>query len=205
MAQNPTSAKENGEDLRIRRTRKLLLQALMELTVEKGFNNVTVRDLCERAMVNRSTFYRHYLDIYQLLDQYMGEVFEQTTGPVEEKLDENGEPMWKTGQTPPGLVKLIEHVQSHAEFYRVMLGEKGDPRFANYFRQYSEKRFRLLSSLKPPPKEPNSPPVDLRVAYATYAGVCAIVWWLENGQPSSPEQLAAWLSNMTTTTIGFNG
>ncbi|HEX2906841.1 MAG TPA: TetR family transcriptional regulator, partial [Phototrophicaceae bacterium] len=59
-----------NEDLRVRRTRKLLQQALIELTVEKGFAAVTVRDITERAMVNRSTFYRHYLDKYELLDQY---------------------------------------------------------------------------------------------------------------------------------------
>ena len=50
------------EDLRVRRTRKLLQQALIEGTVEKGFAALTVRDITGRAMVNRSTFYRHYLD-----------------------------------------------------------------------------------------------------------------------------------------------
>ncbi|MBZ0292889.1 MAG: TetR/AcrR family transcriptional regulator, partial [Anaerolineae bacterium] len=52
------------EDLRVRRTRKLLQQALIELTVERGFSEITVGDIAERAMGNRSTFYRHYLDKY---------------------------------------------------------------------------------------------------------------------------------------------
>lgn len=63
--QNPVEI----EDLRVRRTRTTLQRALIELTVEKGFAAVTVRDICERAMVNRSTFYRHYIDKYDLLDQ----------------------------------------------------------------------------------------------------------------------------------------
>src|SRR5258708_1039661 len=62
------------EDLRVQRTRKLLQQALIELTVEMGFAAVTVRDITRRAMVNRSTFYRHYLDKYDLLNQYMADV-----------------------------------------------------------------------------------------------------------------------------------
>ena len=61
------------EDLRVRRTRKLLQQAFLECTIEKGFAALTVRDITERAMVNRSTFYRHYLDKYDLLEQYINE------------------------------------------------------------------------------------------------------------------------------------
>ena len=49
---------QNVEDLRVRRTRKLLQKALLEATVEKGFAHVTVSDIAERAMVNRATFYR---------------------------------------------------------------------------------------------------------------------------------------------------
>jgi AcrR family transcriptional regulator len=58
-------------DLRVRRTRKVLKSALIELTIEKGFAAVTVQDIADRAMINRATFYRHYLDKYDLLGQYM--------------------------------------------------------------------------------------------------------------------------------------
>lgn len=61
-----TQKSETTEDLRVLRTRKLLQQAFIELTVEKGFATLTVRDITKRAMVNRSTFYRHYLDKYDL-------------------------------------------------------------------------------------------------------------------------------------------
>src|SRR5215813_8943534 len=74
MAQN----EQPTEDLRVRRTRKSLMQALIELTIEKGFSAITVQDIADRAMVNRATFYRHYLDKYDLLDQYMNGVYEMT-------------------------------------------------------------------------------------------------------------------------------
>ena len=67
---------DDVEDLRVRRTRKLLQQALIEGTVEKGFAALTVRDITRRAMVNRSTFYRHYLDKYDLLEQHLNEIYE---------------------------------------------------------------------------------------------------------------------------------
>ena len=69
-----TQKLEQAEDLRVTRTRKMLEEALIELTVEKGFAAVTVRDITERAMVNRSTFYRHYLDKFDLLEQYTNAV-----------------------------------------------------------------------------------------------------------------------------------
>ncbi|MBA3872687.1 MAG: TetR family transcriptional regulator, partial [Anaerolineae bacterium] len=59
------------EDVRIQRTRQLLQQALIDLTVEMGFAPITVRDITQRARVNRSTFYRYYLDKYDLLNQYI--------------------------------------------------------------------------------------------------------------------------------------
>lgn len=69
------------EDLRVRRTRKLLQQAFIECTIEKGFAALTVRDITERAMVNRSTFYRHYLDKYDLLEQYLNEMYALDSEP----------------------------------------------------------------------------------------------------------------------------
>ena len=188
------------EDLRVRRTRKLLQQALLELTVEKGFPAVTVRDITERAMVNRSTFYRHYLDKYDLLDQYMDEVemlMSTEVSTAEARRESQGEP-------PSGLVNLLRHVQAFADFYRVMLGQNGDARFTQRFRQNSERRFRYLLSKYSVDTDPNGPPIDLRLNYVACAGVGGILWWLENGQPCSVEQLALWLSKLTTKSVGLS-
>jgi Transcriptional regulator len=56
------------EDLRVRRTYKLLSQALLSLLLEKSFEEIFVTDICERAMVHRTTFYKHFEDKYHLLD-----------------------------------------------------------------------------------------------------------------------------------------
>ena len=49
-------------DRRVARTRRLLQEALFELTAEKGYAAITVEDICRRADVGRSTFYTHYPD-----------------------------------------------------------------------------------------------------------------------------------------------
>lgn len=187
---------EETEDLRARRTRKLLQQAFIELTVEKGFASLTVRDITERAMVNRSTFYRHYQDKYDMLEQYMDELHEMTENQAYSAKEH--EPT--SSEVPSGLLNLLKHIQQFADFYRVMLGEKGDPNFAQRFRKNTEKRFRSFFEQASP--ELDAPPTDLRISCIAYAGVGAIVWWLEQEQPSPPEQLATWLGQISSAIAG---
>lgn len=55
-------------DLRIRRTHKLLFDSLISLLKEKSFDDIRISDICDKAMVHRTTFYKHFEDKYQLLD-----------------------------------------------------------------------------------------------------------------------------------------
>lgn len=55
-------------DLRIRRTHKLLFDALKSLLTEKSFDDIRISDICDKAMVHRTTFYKHFEDKYHLLD-----------------------------------------------------------------------------------------------------------------------------------------
>jgi AcrR family transcriptional regulator len=192
---------QNLEDLRVRRTRKLLQKALLEVASEKGFAHVTVGDIAERAMVNRATFYRHYEDKYDLLRQYMEELSEMIDSQGEASSAENGLDI-STDSPPAGLVNLLKHMQANADFYRVMLGNQGDPAFcAQGFRGYIERGFRRMLSSRAPQADPSHPPVDLTVNYLLNAGVGAIVWWLENEQPGPPEQMAVWLYQLSMASI----
>jgi len=65
----------NQADPRVRRTRKLLQQALTDLLAEKSFHSINVQDVVDRATVNRATFYAHFPDKYALLDYVVGEWF----------------------------------------------------------------------------------------------------------------------------------
>ena len=80
-------------DLRVKKTRMTLQKAFMELMAERDFQSITVRDITERAMVNRATFYDHFVDKYALMDAGIREWFAHTlqekTGGVVEKTPEN--------------------------------------------------------------------------------------------------------------------
>src|SRR5581483_672206 len=64
-------------DLRVRRTRANVRDALLDLIEEQGFDAVTVGNIAERAMVNRATFYRHYPDKYALVTGIFEEAVNQ--------------------------------------------------------------------------------------------------------------------------------
>jgi AcrR family transcriptional regulator len=189
-----------NEDLRVRCTRKLLMQALIELTIEKGFAALTLQDIADRAMVNRATFYRHYLDKHDLLDKYMQEVYELTAD--QEPLPA-ASPYAEAGGPPAGMVRMLEHVRQYADLYRVMLGAQGDAAFVAGIRRYSEQRLRILLPNDATPLKPGSPPLDLCRSYIVYAGIGALIWWLQAEQPHPPEQIAAWLNQLNKDTLEY--
>ena len=65
----------NNNDLRVKKTQRALMDSFLELLKTKNFSQITVQDLCDRAMVRRSTFYRHYSDKYDLLNQVLANFF----------------------------------------------------------------------------------------------------------------------------------
>ena len=60
-----------ASNVRVRRTQKLLREALVELIEERGFEALTIGELTERAMVSRAAFYRNYQDKYDLVEQIL--------------------------------------------------------------------------------------------------------------------------------------
>ncbi|WP_141501135.1 TetR/AcrR family transcriptional regulator [Paenibacillus luteus] len=64
---------EKSLDPRFLRTRKLIMDAFMELVVEKDFKDITIKDITQMATVNRATFYYHYYDKYDLMENMLSE------------------------------------------------------------------------------------------------------------------------------------
>lgn len=58
------------EDLRVRRTKKALFDAFMNLLKEKSFDEITINELCDTAGIRRATFYKHYADKFDFLTAY---------------------------------------------------------------------------------------------------------------------------------------
>ncbi|MEI5906820.1 TetR/AcrR family transcriptional regulator [Bacillus spongiae] len=65
---------EGNTDLRSVRTRKFIIDSLIELLEKKDFNSIKISDITSGAMINRATFYHHFLDKYDLLEKVIKEV-----------------------------------------------------------------------------------------------------------------------------------
>ena len=60
-------------DARVRYTKDIIRKVFLDLLVEKPLNKITVKEVCELAEINRGTFYKHYQDIYDLMEQLENE------------------------------------------------------------------------------------------------------------------------------------
>ena len=179
---------DGAEDLRVLRTRKLLQQALIEGTIEKGFAALTVRDITTRAMVNRSTFYRHYLDKYDLLEQHLNEIYEA--------LEERGGIIGERGHEV--LSELFKQIQQFPAFYRVMLSTQADTFLSQRFRQQTQQRFLAYFHRTFPQaaSDANTLPLDLKLTTVATVSCGALGWWLDQERPSPPELFASWLQQL---------
>jgi AcrR family transcriptional regulator len=183
-------------DLRVKRTEKLIFDALMQCTIHKGFSAVTVSDITLAAGINRATFYRHYNDKFDLLNHYARTVYAL--------LDADHAPVSQQAHTqdrhnvPDGLVHIFEHVREHATFYRVMWGKQGDPDFAEKIRVYIQKRIRKSLPKNMPLDEQQ---LDLFISYSASASFGAVLWWLEHDMPYSSEEMIRILLHLESENI----
>ena len=181
-------------DLRVRRTRQALRDALIALVEERGYQAVTVTAVCRLAMVNKATFYLHYQDRYDLLLDVVGERFGvlslRNSPPPQDPAT------YSLAQPTAVLRELLQHVAEHAGFYRGILGPSGSHEIRADVQTYVQGLVsqRIRTAVPDPTTTPV--PVDVVAAYTAAAGLGSIVWWLDAGTPSSPEQFAGWLARL---------
>jgi AcrR family transcriptional regulator len=179
-----TQNERSSEDLRVKRTHKLILDAMIELTAQRGFSKLTVRDITKYAGINRATFYRHYVDKFDLLNQYAETVYNLPDAPLEGKIRRSRRGNDK--RIDPGMATVFEHVGANAKFFLVMLGKNGDPAFSEKIRQFIQKRLR--GSL-PAQLTSRKIHLELYLNYVSSASLGALIWWLEHEMPYSPADL----------------
>lgn len=75
-----------GEDRRIRKTKKVLKESLFELMAQKPMNQITVKEIVERADVNRSTFYNYYTDVLNMVVCIEEEVYQQFLDSIQQTM-----------------------------------------------------------------------------------------------------------------------
>jgi AcrR family transcriptional regulator len=169
------------EDERVQRTRDRLGDALVELLVQKPFDDITVQDVLDRAGVSRSTFYTHYRDKNDLFLSDAEDFFEGMATALSRFGD-------KSERVAP-MQELAAHIAEVRPFYNALvesgrmhdLTELGQEHFARGIEQ----------RLNEIPRARRIPP-DHRGAIAHgFAGslFSLLTWWVHHGMTLSPEAM----------------
>ena len=102
------TSREQRVDRRVKRTRRIVEEAFQDLLREKKFRDITVQDIADRADVNRATFYAHFQDKYDLLDQLLRERFrKEVIGKMPEDESERQKLRWFVVATLEELAALV--------------------------------------------------------------------------------------------------
>lgn len=156
-------------DLRVRRTHKLLWDALVSLLQERDFDAVSVTEVCERAMVHRTTFYKHYEDKQGLLRHGISEELSALYRGIE--------------ASPDHVAAILSHVESRRHFYTVMLTGSASGRFSSVLSTMLSDR---MEDATPARAADGRVPAGLFTRVSAAALVAMITWWLETTAGSRP-------------------
>ena len=170
-------------DRRVRKTKKQLRLALTSLMLEKGVSDITVREIAEKADVNRGTFYAHYKDVNDLLSHLEENVFRRI-----EEIGVNNDPDQSGGNLYPYLTDILNLVADNADIYMALICRNGDLEFQQQLMQTLRAQYLLhfLHSYFPSDEL-------LTDYYCSFivSGMLAITKdWLESGMRETPEQMA---------------
>lgn len=180
------------EDRRITRSKRALRQALIALLEERGFDSLTVNDLCDRADLNRGTFYNHFRDKENLLAVFEDEVMADIAALQErmQRISLADMLAYRVAGTPlPLLVDLFDYLREQSDFLHAVLGPGGDARFAPRLREAVCEN--LVQNILHEKYRTNPTAfVDYYVAFYASAYLGIITRWIERGTLESSEDMA---------------
>lgn len=183
----------NPNDPRIKRTIKLLGDTLIELIIEKGgYQNITIRDITDRAEVSRTTFYLHFQSIDELLLKRITSMYDDLmTEYPEVTLEGIGEAASRDVD--------FDHIKKYADFYNVMLGEQGSVKFVFYVMSYLAAVCIFATQQATPAGVQPRVPLEMLGHAISGAEIGVVYWWLRhNNMQMSPKEMGEMLYNIMT-------
>ncbi|MFO0580421.1 MAG: helix-turn-helix domain-containing protein [Polyangia bacterium] len=171
-----SSAKRSGRpvDRRVQKTRQLLSDALVSLVLEKGYDEVSIQDIIDRANVGRSTFYSHYENKEQLLlfghEHLRALILREEDGPID-------------------FVPFYRHLSEvHALAGRLLAAEASAEVLTRSLHDILNGSICRVHAARRTPEEHTL--FTLRADAAAAALVQLMTSWVQKGMPCSPDQMA---------------
>lgn len=170
---------EVTENRRTKMTKRMLKDSLIELMKEKPVRNITIKEICERADVNRSTFYRHYETQFELYN----DIFYDITGDLTDIISSS--PQTEI-MTPKLLTDMLQYALDNRDIILILLSDNG---CLNIGEAFSE----LIQSIVRKRRGENAVMTELELYVTQFilAGMSSIVWlWLNTENRQSAKEVA---------------
>lgn len=184
------------EDRRIRRTKRLLRQALAELMDEKEFKDITVKEITERADLNRGTFYFHYTDTYDLREK------------IEDELVRNFQEVLSSYSPTPEnysaremLEQAVKFVEEQKFLIRVLFSSHAGQSLQTKFMSVIEELIAQVGT-RLYPEDDNYHQSKYRCRFLSYGVIGCLNLWLQDEGKMSSRTLVDDLDRMINSIIG---
>jgi AcrR family transcriptional regulator len=170
-------------DRRIRKTEQQLQTGLAQLLLEKSVDKITVCELSDLVDINRGTFYLHYKDVFDMLDQIETEILKDFCVLLNDYSS-----IFESCNTRPVLIDAFRFIAENEEMLHVLLCEPGHLTFLNRLQAAFKENFfeyRLEKHHTEVSRE-----IEYFYSYLVAGCMGLMIQWLNAGMKDSPEQMA---------------
>lgn len=174
------------ESRRVRYTKQALKDSLLELLKEKPISKVTVSAICEKADINRSSFYLHYRDAYDLMERIEQELLRE----VDDALADTSLAMPNNDM----VVRIFRTIYQNRELCSILFGPNGDRDFLA--RIISGQKERILDAWRHLIPGYDDRGLHYLYQYITFGAVGVVEMWVLDGYREQPESIARFLGTI---------
>ena len=188
MTENKDSAKM---DRRIQRTLQQLTDAFLQLAAKKDWDQIKVQELCDEAVIRRTTFYQHFRDMRDFYRWRRAERLKDFSAYISED-----HPPQDPGEHFLILsVRLMDYMNQHQRFEKVVMetGERGQRLLEDFLRLCADEVVARLS--KPGDIKPEGGPYAIPIQSEFCVGglLATLRWWYAKGKPCTKDELICYL------------
>ncbi len=184
---------DNGESKRVQHTKRLLSDALIGMLRDTPLYAVSIRDLCSRAGVNRTTFYNHYGSQYDLLNDVTRRFMDDVAGRLASADPESRESIQERVTT------VFAYLEEHLSLSRLLLGNNADPHFAEKLFSLPKITDLLHAALG---DLPDGAKRDAVVSFAIHGSYRLLLEWLDRDDRLPPDRQAALILELARRVCG---
>jgi AcrR family transcriptional regulator len=186
---------KHAMDRRVARTRATLRHALHPLILKKGYEAITIKDICDAANVGRSTFYAHYKSKDDLMRSGLEPLRKLLVDRQREALAAPGDIKDRSFAFSTA---MFEHAREHRSHYRALVGGRGGTISLGVIRRILSDLLRSELAATVGKNSTDAIPRELVVQYVVGAFMAVLTWWLDGGAQLPPQRIDAIFRRLAT-------